>query len=1117
MNASQWFSRFKSFPLRYILVVPFVLQTVGAVALVGYLSYRSGRQATTELANQLMDETGNLVISKLGENLANAKLASRTTVAAIQAGYINGLELQTVEPFFVQQFSLMPTLSALAIANEKREFLAIERSQPDKLVVRRFQPTDASQGLFYRYEGDQNGKNLVLKEIRRNYNPHNDPPGNPWYEAGRRSPDGTWRLVVSLGLGQDSPTLNLIHLRPFSDAAGQFQGVAPAGIYLTYLGKFLQDLKVSKNGQVFLIDQDRLLVATSTGEVPFNRTPSQTLAQNVAVRPRRLSVLQSQNALTRAAASHLLTPEAGNPIAVNQPQSSSFLLNHQRYFVRTVPLGGDLNWSAVVVVPESDFMSTIWENSQRTFLLCLLTLLGSIALGWITARRIVSPIARLNRSSLALANGEWQEPLTEETSIAEINTLTHSFNRTAEQLQQSFDRIKTALVESEEKFTSIFRTNPDPMIIASFDEGRILDVNQSMVEFFGYSRGAIVGQTTLHIGLWRELDKRQQFRQQLQQQGKVRSLETTVYTQLGELKTILLSADLKELDGQLCIIAVIKDISDRKQAEIALKQALQELHSHIENSPLATVRWNREFQVEDWSKQAERMFGWTAAEVRGKRFREWQFVFDEDQNDVHQTTAQLLTGVSGIVVNRNYHKDGSILTCEWYNSVLLDEAGNVVSILSLVQNITERKRAEQELEQAKEAAEAANQAKSAFLASMSHELRTPLNSILGFSELMQVDRDTAVKHRQYAKTIHSNGTYLLKLINEILNLAKIEAGKLTLTKQGINLFDKLRSVRTTVSRQINRKKLHFYLEASPAVPPYILVDAQKLEQVLLNLLSNAIKFTEQGGITLRVTVVGEAQEQVAGFPTSPMLSETSQITLRFEVEDTGIGISAEDLNLIFNAFAQTSAGQQMSEGTGLGLTISRRLVQFMGGDITAQSVLGQGSIFQFTLPVEVVDEEANTVPTIDCPMIELAPHQPQYRILVVDDQAENRLLVVEWFERLGITLQEAVTGEEAFLLWQQWQPHLIWMDIQLPDIDGYEVTRRIRASAQANELAVSPIIIALTAQALPEDRVLALAAGCDDYLSKPVRQTDLFRKMEKYLGTQFIYSQSMKPSVGIEE
>ncbi len=406
--------------------------------------------------------------------------------------------------------------------------------------------------------------------------------------------------------------------------------------------------------------------------------------------------------------------------------------------------------------------------------------------------------------------------------------------------------------------------------------------------------------------------------------------------------------------------------------------------------------------------------------------------------------------------------------------------------------IAERRRAEEALYQAKEVAEAANRAKSTFLANMSHELRTPLNTILGFAQVMDRSSDLLPEYRDYLGIIHRSGRHLLNLINEVLDLSRVEAGRLTLNNTPFDLFYLLNDLKGMFQVRAQEKQLRLHVDCAPDVPRYLGADDSRLRQVLTNLLSNAIKFTQVGSVTLQVSAA-ETPANAVG-----------QRTLRFEVADTGPGIAPDELDTIFETFVQAHAGQQAQEGTGLGLPISRKLANLMGGDLTVQSEVGQGSVFTFEVSVREVDvSEVQSHPET-CRIIRQDDPSPQplHRILVVDDQEDGRHLLVKLLAPLGVDLREAGGGQEALTLWEQWSPHLIWMDMRMPGIDGYEATRHIKATNQGQ----ATVIVALTAGVFEEERERALLAGCDDFVCKPFQDTDIFDAMCKHLGICFSYS-----------
>ncbi|WP_413160482.1 PAS domain S-box protein [Capilliphycus salinus ALCB114379] len=1611
----------KTIPLWWALVVPFVLQTVGAVTLVGYLSYRTGRQAVENLADQLMKNTGQQVNQELDRYLQKAHEFNQLQIAAIASGAIDLQNLDRLHRYLILQHQQTEDLTTLLFGNPQGDFRISHRVSPTDYGVNTYlkpeelpyeasfsQPSNPSTLKIYSI--NQAGDLMRYLEKITNI----DVRDREWYRRAVETGKPGWTSPFQIG-STDHLALNAY--APLYDKSQQLLGVFAVNISLNQLGDFLRRLEVGKSGEVYIIERNGLLIADSTSETPYSASGEiqiKSIGRPGMVEFRRRDPSEISNRAIQDSYKYLVE-KFENLAGVKSAQALNFHRDGDRYFLNISPYQDEygLDWLIITVIPESDFMAEIHRNTRTTVLLCLLTLGLAIAAGLGIAHRFTFRIARLNRVSQELASGNLTQRLPADSPVAEVKGLALSFNQMADRLEESFHRLQNALQESEEKFTTVFRTIPDPIAITNRTEGRFLEVNNRMIEFYGYSRSQIIGRTASEVGLWVNCEERGQFRHLLETQGYVDNLEVTTPTSWGEIKIVLLSATVCNLQGQDAVIVVIRDISDRKQmeeqlrkteqwlqqysrqspssiytlvlepdgrlwyeyvssavetiheltpaqalenanlvidqihpddrpgylaartrsaeslelfshewrivtptgqlkwlqatskperrrngaiawhgviqdisdriqtqealrqnqerfqqlaaaspgviytvieyptgpvcyeyvsqafediheisvaevrqdasitfnqihpddrvgyqqavkesietgkpfkhewriitpsgtmkwiqansraekrkngemawhgvvleisdrkrAEIALQKALQELTYHVENSPLGTIRWDREFRVQTWSKQAEKIFGWTAEEVIGKKMDDWQFIFEEDWDDVHQVTAQLLEGVSRVSHNRNYHKDGSIVYCEWYNSILLDERGDIVSVLSLVQDvsdrfaaeqalqakteeldrffsvaldllciadtngyfhrlnqqwektlgyslqelensrfldwvhpedlestlneiqvlanqnisinfvnryrcqdgsyrwiewrsfpvgtliygaarditerkqleltlqeseaktryilnsaiaaisslrvfkdstwqieqvsagveflsgytadelisdndlwtsrivpedweaiqaqifadifaeksgtyeyrlhhkdgslrwisqtnnscwdpmqrcwnvtvisvdITDRKQAQLELQQAKEAAETANQSKSAFLANMSHELRTPLNAILGFTQLMNRDTTLNPDYQKYIKIIHNSGSYLLKLINEILDLSKIEAGKLTLENQPINLFDLLESLHATFSQRVKNQDLEVYLEIFPQVPQYIIVDSQKLQQVLINLIGNAIKFTQSGKVTWRVCF------NVRDSPQSDVIS------LNFEVEDTGSGISSLEMNQIFEAFSQASAGRKAQEGTGLGLTISRRLVNLMGGEITVNSEVGKGSTFAFSIPVQITTKSSVQPQQPKQKIIGLAPNQRVYRILVVDDQVENRLLLVKLLEEVGLEVKEAASGEQALFVWQNWHPHLIWMDVRMPGMDGYETTKQIRAQEQNRQSKInspqSTVIIALTAQASRNEQTQAFAAGCNDYISKPFEIETLFEKMSEHLGIVYISSQ----------
>ncbi len=736
--------------------------------------------------------------------------------------------------------------------------------------------------------------------------------------------------------------------------------------------------------------------------------------------------------------------------------------------------------------PKGEFMQQINANTSITILLCIVAFLVATIIGVLTARWVIKPILQLNTSAKKIAKGEWEQT-PEINRSDELGELAKSFETMAKQLQTSF-----SVLEAKNAQMQVLNE-------------ALSDSESRLTQFL----------EAIPVGVFI-----------IDAEG-----EPYYTNQIGQ-----------QILGQGVIS---KDKPLRILAEVNAKQLSEVYHFYLAGTdqlypsdrlPISRALLGESSRVDD--VEVRRCDKIIPIEVLGEP------IYDESGN---------LAFAIATFFDITQRKQAENLLAEYNRSLeaqvkkRTDEFQQVIEELQTTQEqlIQSQKIAAQEQQAAvREAARsaAANLAKSEFLANMSHELRTPLNAILGFTQLMSRDYSLSGEHQENLAIINRAGEHLLKLINDILEMSKIEAGRITLNLSSFDLIHLLKNLEEMLHLRAVSKNLELLFEYPPDIPQYIETDENKLCQVLLNLLGNAIKFTDTGRVTLRVR--WEQWEQNLSHPPYPH-------HLFFEVKDTGCGIAPQEIDLLFEAFEQTEIGRKSQQGTGLGLAISRKYVQLMGGDITVSSTYGIGSTFAFNVQIALACPKEIPTNQIKFPTLALAPTEKVYRILVVDDIEECRLLLVKILTSLGFEVREATDGTEAIANWESWQPHLIFMDMQMQVMDGYEATRIIKGKqvghrgakvlkvvqkastipeatdvmgafgaltlraptslASHADIAEAwqgcynkhTVVIALTARAFEEERQKILSIGCDDFIPKPFTQEVLLEKLSQHLGVKY--------------
>ena len=641
---------------------------------------------------------------------------------------------------------------------------------------------------------------------------------------------------------------------------------------------------------------------------------------------------------------------------------------------------------------------------------------------------------------------------------------------------------ETALVRSEQRFRAVFEQAAAGIGIA-YPDGTLMAVNRKLREILGYTEEELLELTIEDLTFAGDMARETAMVAKILAGKKDHfSIEKRFVRKDGELVwAYLFSNVVRDEAGNIRFaVGVINDITGRKQAEERLRESERRYRRLADYSTDIITEFDPSLRPIYVSPSVRKLTGYTEDEFLSLSLD--QILTPESFKRAIRSHRSRKPGDHGAKVNEFEHvrKDGSTFWAENITLPIVDESGAVTGYLATTRDITDRLETMAALKEARRAAEAASRSKSELIANMSHELRTPLNAIIGYGQILLKDETLSADHAEKVVIMKQSGEHLLTVINDILDLARIEAGKMEIEPKPTDLHRLISTAVEMIRLQADRKGIKLSQTVHPSTPRRVLCDDKRLRQALLNLLSNAVKFTESGWVELLVRPVGDR--------------------IRFRVADTGSGIAEDQREAIFEPFHQTANVLTRESGTGLGLSITRSLVGLMGGRVHVESEVGEGSVFHFDIELPEVHDEPMPSEGEGTGWVVTGYPGRRRRVLVVDDESSNRKVIRDMLEPLGFSVREAVSEDEALDHFSRFHPDVVMTNLMIPDARGIDLIRRLRSEQTGD----GPVIMVISGKVEPEVRELVREAGADDYLIKPVSLDAVLDRLKQRLGLKWV-------------